>query len=520
MKENNRTSNSLKNSFSSLLSNIVAIIVGFIAQALFLKILNTEYLGLNGLFTNVLTMLSFFELGIGNAIVFYMYKPLAENNVEKIKQLMNFYKKSYRIIALIVFSIGMLLLPFIKYLVNDVNIDINIYIVYFLFLLSTVVSYLMVYKRNMLYADQKNYYINIIHCFYLVLLNISQLIFLAITKNYYLYLIIKICCQILENVVITILVNNLYPYINESNNLKLDKETEKNIFQKVKALIFHKVGYIIINGTDNIIISKFFGLVAVGLYSNYYLIINSVFTMFSQAITSLTASVGNLLVNCDSTKSFNIFKKIRFINFIVSTFCATCVLCLIQPFITIWIGKEYLLDKIILFVLVFNLFQKLQRCTYMTFKDSAGIWEEDRFVPIIESLLNIIFSILLLKIFGLAGVFLGTIVSGLALWCYSYPKFVYKKIFSRSYFEYACETLNYIFIFCIIVFITYISTNLYLFSNSFVQLIFNGCLCLIIPFVLISIIFRKHEEYKYFLELIKKILFKIMNKSKSIKRQK
>lgn len=156
----------------------------------------------------------------------------------------------------------------------------------------------------------------------------------------------------------------------------------------------------------------------------------------------------------------------------------------------------------------------------MTFKDSAGIWEEDRFVPIIESLLNIIFSILLLKFFGLAGVFWGTIVSGLALWCYSYPKFVYKKMFSRGYFDYARETLNYIFVFFVIVFITYISTNLYLFSNSLLQLVFNGCLCLIVPFVLIGIVFRKHEEYKYFVELIQKILFKLMNKMKFVKHQK
>lgn len=508
MENDTRTSNSIKNSITSILSNIMAILVGFVSQALFIRILNAEYLGLNGLFTNILTMLSFFELGIGNAIVYYMYKPLAENDKTKIKMLMNFYKKSYRVIALIVFVMGMLILPFIKLMVNEVNINVNIYLIYFLFLISTVVSYLMVYKRNIIYANQKNYYINIIHCIYLVVLNLLQIVFLALTQNYYLYLIIKIICQIIENFVITILANKLYPFIVENENIKMDKVTEKNIFKKVKALIFHKIGFIIINGTDNIIISKYFNLVTVGLYSNYNLIINSVYTIFNQALTSITSSVGNLLVKKDSEKNYLIFKRVRFINFIFSCFSSTSVLVIMQPFISVWVGEEYLLERIVLFVLVFNLFQKLQRCCYMTFKDSAGIWEEDKFIPIVESVLNIVFSILLLRIFGLAGVFLGTITSGLTLWCYSYPKFVYKRLFNRSYLDYIKETIGYVLLFIIVAIITYGVSALFAVNNVLLQIIINIIVCCIVPNLILYILFRKTDNFAYF----KSLVFDIINK--------
>jgi len=506
MRNNSRTSNSIKNSITSIISNATAIIIGFIAQALFIKILNAEYLGLNSLFTNILTMLSFFELGIGNAIVFYMYKPLADNNILELKKLTNFYKISYRYIALVIFIIGIILTPFITYLVNDISISINLYIVYILFLISTVISYLMVYKRNILYADQKNYLINIIHSLYIIFLNISQLLLLLFTKNYYLYLIIKILCQIIENFIITIIANKLYPFLKEKNSYKLDKKTEKNIFLKVKALIFHKIGHIIINGTDNIIISKFFGLITVGLYSNYYLIINSVQTMFSQIITSISSSVGNMLTLNDSTKSFDIFQKVRFLNFVISCFSASAILLLVQPFITLWIGKEYLLGYYVVTIIVLNFFQKMQRCCYNTFKDSAGIWEEDKYVPLIESFLNIIFSIVLLKLVGLAGVFMGTIISGLVLWCYSYPKFIYKNLFKRNYRNYIKETIGYIGTFILVATLSLYISNAIVLNNILLKLIINSIICIICNVCVIILIFKNNSSYFYFKNLLKKLI--------------
>lgn len=509
-----RTSNSIKNSITSLLGNGVAFIIAFIAQAIFIRLLGAEYLGLNGLFTNVLSMLSIFELGIGNAIVYNLYKPIANNDEKKISSLMNFYKKAYNIIALLILIFGLVLMPFISLYIKDVTVDINIYIVYLLFLFSTITSYLMAYKRNLIIANQKNYIINIIHMIYLIGLNTSQLLIVYITKNYYLYLGIKIICQLLENIIISIIATKKYKNVLSNKDEKLDKKTEDDIFKKVKALFFHQIGGIIVLSTDNIIISSFFGILTVGLYTNYNTIVNGISTLFSQVISTTTASVGNLLVSNEENKKFIVFKNMRFLNFWISVFTATCLLVIVQPFICIWVGKKYLLPLGVVITVVFNYFQSLQRQTYSTFKNSAGIWVEDKFVPLVESVLNIVFSIVCLKIFGLVGVFMGTIISGLALWCYSYPKFVYKKLFNRSYKDYAKETIGYILLFIVIAAITYGVSMLIQVNNNLLQVVINTIICLIIPNVMMVLIFRKTDNYKYFKELG----FKLLNKFIKIKK--
>lgn len=499
-----RTKNSIYNSITGLLSSIVQILLSFIAQSVFIRILGAEYLGLNGLFTNILTMLSFFELGIGYAIVYNLYKPISNNDQNQIKALMNFYRKAYNYVAIIIFIIGIALLPFINFIVGDINVEINVKLIYVLFLLSTISTYLIAYKRSLIYANQKNYIINIIHMIYLIALNTSQLFIIYFTKNYYLYLAIKIICQLLENAIITIFSNKLYPYLKDVKNYHVDKVTEKNIFKKVKALLFHKVGNVLVTGTDNIIISSFLGVITVGFYSNYEMITKACNTMFSQIITSTTASVGNLLTEDNAKKQFDIFKKIRFLNFWISTFTATSILVIIQPFIKVWVGEKYILPIYVVIVIVFNYFQKMQRTVYNTFKDSAGIWEEDKFVPLIESAINIFASIILVKIIGLSGVFLGTILSGLVLWSYSYPKFVYKKLFDRKYNDYFKETIGYILLFVFISTITYLTSLIFQFNSALLQVIINCLICIFVPNLLIFLLFRKSEEFDYILKLLKK----------------
>ena len=491
-----------------MISSILTIIIGLIAQKVFIKILGTEYLGINGLFTNIISMLGIVELGIGSAIVYNLYKPIVNKDYETIKSLMNFYKKAYRIIALIVFIIGISIIPFLSYFIGEVTIDINIKLVYLLFIIDIVCSYLLTYKRSLLYADQKNYIVSIIHMVYLIVLNISQLLILYITKNYYLYLSIKIFLRILENIVITIIVNKKYSYIKDNNINKLDKKIEKDIFKKVKALFFHKIGSFIILGTDNLIISKYLGIITVGLYSNYYLVINAVNTLFSQTITALTPSIGNLLVEKASKKNFEVFKKVRFVNFWIATFSSICLFVILNSFITIWIGKEYLLSELVVITLVINFFMNMMRNSFSTFKEAAGIFYEDRFVPIVESIINIVASVILLKYFGLAGVFMGTIISGFALWFYSYPKFVYKKLFSRSYLSYLKETISYIVIFALILTVSYIVSNIYVFDSIWNQFLYNIVVSLIVPNILLLIIFFKNDNLKYYYELFKKLIKK------------
>lgn len=512
-----RTQNSIRNSLVAFISNFFSILIAFIAQAIFVRLLGIEYLGLNGLFTNVITMLSIFELGIGNAIIYNLYKPLANKDIKNVKSLMGFYKKAYNYIALIIFIVGIIIIPFLPYIVKDLTIDINLYAIYFLFLISTLTSYVIAYKRNLIYADQNNYIIDLVHMAYLLLVNCLQLIILYLTKNYYLYLVIKIICQFLENLAITLIANSLYPYLLDKDIESLDKSIENDIFSKVKALFFHKIGAIIINGTDNIIISMYLGISQVGIYTNYYTIINSVRTLFSQIISSTTASIGNLIVTEDYDKRYFVFKKMQFLNFWISVFCAVSILLIIQPFICLWFGKDYLINELSLIVLVLNFYQRIMRMTFSTFKESAGIYVEDKYVPIIESILNILFSIVLLKFFGFAGVFMGTIISSLIIWGYSYPIFVYKKLFNRSYLDYFKEMFNYLLLFFAICSTSYFIANLFAIDNYYVKIIVNVLISLIIPNLIMIIIFNKTDNYKYFIDIIKNILYKILRKERKNK---
>lgn len=503
-----RTKSSIKNTITALMVSICSAILGIISQALFLKILNVEYLGINGLFTNVIAMLNIAELGIGNAIIVNLYKPIYENNIEKIKSLMFFYKKAYNIVALIILIVGLLLVPFLSYIVGEVTVDINLTIIYLLFLFSTVSSYLLIYKRSILIAYQQNYILNIIEIFYLIIYNFLQIVILYLTKNYYLYLSIKIICQLLENIIVSIYANKKYKYLEDKNYQKLDKKTEKNIFNKIKALFFHKIALFIIKGTDNILISTFLGITTVGLYSNYNTIINSTNNLFSRMISSTLASVGNLLAEDNKEKTYQIFRKIRFFNFWIATFSSCCLLVIMQNFIKLWIGEKYLLKDYILCILVFNYFLSLMKYCYSVFKDAAGIWQEDKFVPLIESIINIISSIILAKFFGLAGIFIGTIISSFTKWGYSYPKLIHKKLFNRSYENYIKENIRYLIIFILISSLSYLISLLTIHENIFIQVVINTIEAVVISNVLMIIIFYKTEEFHYFITLIKKMLKK------------
>ncbi len=508
-----REINSVKNSITAIICYLISIVLGFITQSIVVKLLGAEYLGLNGLFSNILGMLGIFELGIGSSIIYNLYRPIAKNNIEETKSLMKIYKISYNAIAIVVLLFGLCMIPFLDTIVGKVTIDVNITLVYILFLLQTVVSYIFTYKRSIIIANQKNYIVNIVHIFYLIFINGLRLLILKFTKNYYMFLTFVIVGQLVENIILSIIANHKYKYLNSKDIKPISKELLNDIKKRIKALFFHNIGGIIVLSTDNIIISKFFGLVTVGIYSNYSMIINYVKSLFSQIIGSITASVGNLLVEENNKdKIFDIFQKTRFLNFWISCFTAISILLIINPFIEVWIGKEYLLTLGVLIAIVFDFFQKMMRNAYGTFKSASGTWIEDKYVPLVESALNIIFSIVCLKIFGLAGVFIGTIISGLALWCYSYPKLVYKKLFNRSYKDYAKETIGYILLFIIIAIITYLISLLFIVNNPLLQVVINCMICLIVPNFILFILFRKTSNFEYFIDLLKRILNRFLKK--------
>lgn len=501
-----RSLNSLKNTIVSVVSSAINIIISFVATKFFLSTLGEEYLGLNGLFSNILSILAIAELGFGSAITYSMYEPLANDNKEKIKSLLKFYKIVYYIITLVVLLIGLCFIPFLDVIVGESSIDLNITFLYLLFLFDLIASYTLTYKRSILYANQQTYIINAVHIGYLILMNIAQILVLVYTSDYVLYLIIKIVFRLLENIVLNIIANKLYPYINDKNIANLPKEDKEQILQKVKGLLLHKIGDAGITGSDNIIISSIFGIGKVGLYTNYITLTTGLNSVVTHIFSAITASVGNLLLEKNSEKSYNVYKTLLLFNYWIYTFATIGLVCLAEPLITIWIGSEYLLDFEFLVVLSLNFFISGMKHTCATFKNAAGVFYEDRYVPILEVLLNIVFSIIFAKYMGLSGVVVGTAISSLALFLYSYPIFVFKPLFGKSFSEYIKELLKYLALF-LIIFVGMISLmKLINFSNFYVTTLIKLLIVLLVPNLVNFLIFYKTDEFKYYVSLIQNIL--------------
>jgi O-antigen/teichoic acid export membrane protein len=501
-----RTLNSVKNIIASTIASVVTILIGLIVQKVFIDHLNIEYLGINGLFTNIVSMLGIVELGIGLAIVYSLYKPIANSDIPTVKSLMQFYKKSYRVVALIVAAIGLAIMPFLELVTGKVSIPENISFIYLLFLLDVILSYLLAYKRSMLYADQKNYIVNSVHTGYTIAVNILQMLVLIFTANFILYLVIKIIMRIIENIVLNTIADKRYPFLKEKDVLPLDATIKKDIFTKIKALFFHKIGSFIVLGSDNIIISTFLGVAVVGLYANYLLVITAIGTLVSQVFSAITASVGHLLVTSSPDKSHEVYKRVRFANFWLAAFVSIGLLVSMDSFVKVWIGEQFILPLGVLVALAINLYLNLFRSALGSFKEAAAIFHEDRFIPIVESAVNIVAAIVLLHFFGLAGVFMGTICSNFVLHLFSYPRYVYTKLFKRSYVEYYKEFGSYLIVALLVGAITFGISRMVIVDNSILQLATNVAISLVVPNVLFYILYRKSEEFNYFKILVGKMI--------------
>lgn len=507
-----RTDNSIKNIIASTMTSMITILIGLFAQKIFVTTMGIEYLGINGLFTGIISMLGIAELGLGSAIIYHLYKPMDDRNEPRIKSLIQYYKKGYRLIAIIVATVGILIMPFLNIIVGKVSISLDIHVVFILFLIDVVCSYLLAYKQSILYADQQNRKINNVHAGYMVIMNGLQITALLLTGNYYLFLVVRIIMRIIENSVIATIVNKRYPFLNVGETAKIDKDTRADISKKIKALLAHKIGSFVVLGSDSIIISIFFGIKMVGLYTNYYLVIVALVNIISQLFTSITASVGNLLIDHNAKKSYDIYNKVHFANFWLASIAAIGFIVAADSFITLWLGNKYLLPFGVLLALGINLFLQLTRSATNSFKEAAGIFHEDRFVPIAESVVNIVSAVIFLHFFGLAGVFMGTICSNLVLHLFSYPKYVYTRLFERSYRYYYLEFIRYVVVAAIAGIITFSIARMAPINNIVLKFIFDVVLSIVLPSLFFGLLYRRTEAFIYYKNLLSNLFSKMKSR--------
>jgi O-antigen/teichoic acid export membrane protein len=495
-----------------MVGQLGGVLVNLLARVFFLHYLNQTYLGLNGLFTNVLTMLSLVELGVGPAMAYSLYKPLADRDTERIKSHMAFYKKAYITIGLAIAVLGLLFLPFYTVFMDEVPDIPHLNIIYLLFVANTVVSYFYSYKRSLIVCDQKKYIETTVHYGAYFILNVVQIIFLALTKNYVVFLVLQVLSTWLENLILARKADKLFPYLKEKNVKPMDKTDSQVIFRNVAAMSMHKIGAVVVNSTDNILISKLIGLATAGLYSNYYTIIHPLQTITNQIFESIVASVGNLTATVkggDLGHLKETFNDVFFFAFWIFTFCSICLLNLLHPFIEfIWLRNSgWLLDQRTLYVLVLNFYLYGMRRPVLTFRDATGAFWNDRFKPIFESIINLVASIFLAKRFGISGIFLGTLVSTVTTSLWVEPLVLYHNVFYLPLKDYFVRFFGYTAVGVSICIVTTWLCNLV--GYSLLAILFRGLLCVIVPNLLLLLVFCRTKEFRYFWTLAKGMLGKV-----------
>lgn len=505
MKQRSRTENSIINSAMSIVTQVLTVVLNFAVKTVFIKMLNDEYLGVNGLFTNIITMLSLADLGIGIAIPYSLYKPLANKDEHKINVLMNFYKKVYTIIGIAVLLIGLSLTPFLGLIIKDIPKNVpHLSLIYILFVIHSASSYFFVYKKFLIDSDQKGYITSRIIFTFSTLLSIIQIILLVTTKNYILFLLSSIILVIIQNIYISSKANKLYPFIKNKTDEKLEKEDMEGIKKNVSSLFIYKVGTVIMNGTDNIIISKFIGLIIVGFYSNYVLIINSITTVLNQIFNAITSSIGNLVVTTNKKRSKEVYDNLNFANFWLYALFGVCIIVLINPFINIWIGKKYVMGFSIVFLLVLNFYVLGMQSVTNSFRNAYGLFWIAKYRPIIMVIINIVISVVLVQFIGIEGVLIGTLISRLLTTAWLDPYIVHKYGFEISPKSYYVDYLKYLVIFTAISIILNYFVSMITINNIFI-LILIAILVVISVNVILVLLFFKTSEFNYFYDKIKKI---------------
>ncbi|MDR1473101.1 MAG: hypothetical protein LBI41_00850 [Lactobacillales bacterium] len=504
-----RTDYAIKNSMYSGITSVLNLCIQVLVRTFIIKIMGEEILGLNSLFTDILSILSMVELGIGPALVYSLYLPLSKKKYAELNSLMFFFKKIYIYIAIAILIIGILLMFFLPNFVK-INSDFSIvFFVYFLFLLNSVISYFFAYNRSLLFADQKGYYVIVVDCITKTVGGIFQIILLFLFKNYLLFLFIQIFMTFFSNFFINQLVQKKYKKIFKSKKEKLSKIKKMEIIKFFIGKASDKIGGCIVLGTDSIFISYFLGLKIVGIYDNYRMMLMSLYYLITSILNSVGGGIGNLAVEEDDQTAIDTFKTHSLITLLLSIIVANGVMLASSPLIKLWIGKEFLLSREVIILMLVDFFLRSIRTTAVLYGESFGLAWQQRWKAIIEAILNIFFSLLFLIVFklGVIGILLGTIIGSLLALNWYEPYIVFKHALHIRYIKYIKYFIIQIFVF---VFTLSLSTclDILLPNDNFFSLIYRIIISLIISSGFIILFYFKSSEFKNLIDLINKMIKK------------
>lgn len=487
-----RTKNAKAGILTGVLNRLVNLGLPFITRTVLLYVLGTEYLGLSSLFSSLLSFLALAELGVSNALVYSMYKPIAEGNEDEVCALLNLYRKLYRIIGTFILAAGLVCVPFLPKLIKGhVPADINLYVLYGLYLTNTVCSYfLFAYQGSLLHAHQRTDVDNLINSVIPTASWILQMGALLIFRSYYAYVVFLPIATIVTNFVRLYYAKKFFPQYKPRG--KVTPELEASIYKKMKALLGAKISTTVLHSSDNIVISAFLGLTLVTIYGNYHYIMNAVGGFLGIVYSAILPGIGNSLVTETMEKNYQDFKKFTFLNQWLVGWCAVCLLCLYQPFMRLWAGDSLMLPfSVVILIVIYFVFYE-GRKVVITYKDAAGLWWEDRFRPFVMAGTNLISNLILVQFIGVWGIVLSTILSLLV----SIPwetYTVFKYVFKRSPKEYILSLMQFLLVLTIACAVTLGACQVV--SEGIAAILIRGCICVVVPNVIFFLAFRKREEF-------------------------
>ncbi|MDD3139230.1 MAG: hypothetical protein PHX08_09700, partial [Lachnospiraceae bacterium] len=444
-----RTRLILKNMMAASAGQLLSMLMSFIARAVFVRTLSIEYLGIGGLFGNVLAILSLTEMGMGTAVLFSLYAPITSGDTENIKSIIRMFRNAYRIIGCVSFCLGALLTPLIPYFSKETIEIPYLTVIYLLFVFQSSISYFLTYKQVLIVACEERYIVDIYHNLFKIVQMVLTVILLVITHNYLVYLIALIMIGIIENLAIQRKADRMFPYLRDRRVIPLKRDEKREIKRGTLALSVHKGSTVVVKGTDSLLLSKLVGMTAVGIYANYSMISSAVQGMMTALFASMAASIGNIGVVEERQKQENLFEILTLFEFWIVSFCSVCLLCLWNPFIRLWVGEQYLFDDWTVLTLSLLLYVSGRRQVVLMYRDALGLYQYDYIKAIAEAIVNLVVSIILAQRYGTLGVFLGTILSSILICLPIEANIVYKQGFHQKsgkfYLKYIIEFIFFTF---------------------------------------------------------------------------
>lgn len=497
----------IRNMIWGIFNQVVNILLPFILRTIIIYWFGVNYIGLRTLFSSILNVLNVAELGFGGVISTLLYAPVAENNHEKIVQLVRFLKRCYLLLGSIIFVLGLMLLPFLdKLIALDYPEEMNIYILYLINLFGTVAGYfLFAYKKILLSANQR-YDIEVNIATIMIFLQTTiQVVVVIVTKNFYLFMMAVPICTVLNNLISNCIVNKLYP-LSVVNVKALCNDDKKRIYQKVQGAFYYRIGSVMLFSADNIVISKFLGLIQLGVYNNYYYIVNSLQGIQAIIHNSIRPIIGNMICKKSVTENQKEFFDYYFCYMGISIVCGAGVLCLGQSFVELWIGEDMKLPFGICVMLTIDFMAQSICDIFRIYQEAAGIFKEGRYVPLCGAAVNLILNLLLTRYFGLYGIVLSTILAVLIVLLPGYVSIVWKYYFKNAAFiKYSiANILLYAFSATLILVITkYVCDKISV--QTWGDLMIRGTVCVLISIVLYAALLGWKTETKDVLSVLKRL---------------